>query len=137
MSDGAPPAEKGSTPRLSRKLSFLSRVRAIVRAGSDRILGADLAWSVGFGVVCLALLASQRCALSYEVYEVGDVASADVLAHTDIEVIDASLTEPRRQKARDRVAEVYAQGGLQQIADYCQADVEATGALYKRVKDYF
>ncbi len=107
MSEGTSSGESGTTPRLSRRLSFPSRVRAAVRRGFDRIFAADLAWSVAFVAVTLAMLTSQRCAVTYEEFEIGDVAAADVVAHTDIEVVDHSLTDPRRQQARDRVAEVY------------------------------
>jgi putative nucleotidyltransferase with HDIG domain len=79
----------------------------MVRRGSDRALGADIAWSAAFAAITLTLLASQRCAVSYPALAVGDVVLTDVLARTDIEVVDSALTEPRRQQARDRVAEVY------------------------------
>jgi hypothetical protein len=37
----------------------------------------------------------------------------------------------------DQVAEAFRQGRLAEIADYCRADVEATAALYLRIKDCF
>ena len=111
MSERTPPGDSGSAPKVrsatSRKLSFPSRVRAAIRTATDRVLGADVAWSAAFAVVALAVLASQRCGVSYGTFQVGDVATNDVVAHTDIEIVDHALTEPRRQQARDRVAEVY------------------------------
>ena len=111
MSEAGPPDASGNAFRsrgaASRELSLPSRVRAAIRRGSDRALGADVAWSAAFVAITVTLLASQRCAVSYPTFSAGDVAPADVLAHTDIEVVDSALTEPRRQQARDRVAEVY------------------------------
>lgn len=45
------------------------------------------------------------------------------------------VPSPKQGLSGDKVGEAYAQGRLQEIADYCQADVEATGALYMKVKD--
>jgi predicted PolB exonuclease-like 3'-5' exonuclease len=45
------------------------------------------------------------------------------------------IASPKQALSGDKVGEAYAQGRLQEIADYCQADVEATGALYMRVKE--
>lgn len=47
------------------------------------------------------------------------------------------IPSPKQGLSGDQVGEAYREGRLQEIADYCQADVEATGALYQRVKDYF
>jgi putative nucleotidyltransferase with HDIG domain len=111
VSDRSAAGESGASkkPRSakSRKLSYPSRVRAAVRTATNRVLAADVAWSAAFAMVALAVLASQRCGVSYGKFQLGDVATADVVAQTDIELVDHPLTEPRRQQARDRVAEVY------------------------------
>jgi len=111
VSERTPPGDSGSAPKVrsatSRKLSFPSRVRAAIRVATDRVLAADVAWSAAFAVVALAVLASQRCGVSYGTFQTGEIATRDVVAHTDIEIVDHALTEPRRQQARDRVAEVY------------------------------
>jgi len=45
------------------------------------------------------------------------------------------IASPKEELSGEKVGEAYAQGRLQEIADYCQADVESTGALYTRVKE--
>ena len=45
------------------------------------------------------------------------------------------VPSPKQGLSGDKVGEAYAQGRLQEIADYCQADVEATGALYMKVRE--
>ena len=45
------------------------------------------------------------------------------------------IPSPKQGLSGDQVGEAYAQGRLEEIAEYCRADVEATGALYLRVKD--
>ncbi len=45
------------------------------------------------------------------------------------------VPSPKQGLSGAKVGEAYAQGRLQEIADYGQPDVEATGALYLRVKD--
>jgi len=45
------------------------------------------------------------------------------------------IPSPKQGLSGDKVGEAYAQGRLQEIADYCRADVEATGALYLKVRD--
>ena len=74
MSERTPPGDSGSAPKVrlatSRKLSFPSRVRAAIRTATDRVLGADVAWSAAFAVVALAVLASQRCGVSYGTFQV-------------------------------------------------------------------
>jgi predicted PolB exonuclease-like 3'-5' exonuclease len=47
------------------------------------------------------------------------------------------IPSPKSGMSGDQVGEAYSQGRLQEIADYCRADVEATGALYNRVREHF
>jgi DNA polymerase elongation subunit (family B) len=47
------------------------------------------------------------------------------------------IPSPKQGLSGDQVAAAFQAGRLQEIADYCRADVEATAALYARVKDYF
>lgn len=93
--------------RTSRKLNFPSRIRSSFRRGADRVLGADVAWSITFVVIVVALIGSQRCGGELKQFEVGDVAAHDIIAVSDANVTDIPLTEERRQEARKAVPDVY------------------------------
>ncbi|MFQ5668947.1 MAG: ribonuclease H-like domain-containing protein [Acidobacteriota bacterium] len=47
------------------------------------------------------------------------------------------IPSPKGGLTGAQVGEAYRAGRLQEIAEYCRADVVATAALYRRVKDYF
>jgi putative nucleotidyltransferase with HDIG domain len=88
-------------------LSLASRVRGRVRRFADRMLGADMLWSALFVLGTLAIVATQRCGTSYEHFAAGQIAPYDIRATSDIDVVDETLTEERRQEARNRVLDVY------------------------------
>jgi putative nucleotidyltransferase with HDIG domain len=82
-------------------------MRARVREIVDRVLGADLAWSVSLVVVSVLLLAGQRCGMGLPHFQAGDVATVEVVAPFDLDVVDRELTEQRRAQARAGVPDVY------------------------------
>ncbi len=47
------------------------------------------------------------------------------------------IPSPKGSLSGEKVGEAYHEGRLEEIAAYCQADVEATAELYRRVKDHF
>lgn len=110
MSDGgqgqqaAPP--RGQPPA-SRRLSFPSRIRETLRHGTDRILGADLAWSVVFVAVMVLLLATQRGAPEHGGLEPGAPSPREIKAAADYFWVDHALTEEQRRAARESVSDVY------------------------------
>jgi putative nucleotidyltransferase with HDIG domain len=96
-------------PALSRKLTLAARFRNRVRAVADRILGADLVWSLLLVGVVVTILAGQRCGAPMERYVAGEVAPYDIRARYDFDVRDEILTAERRFEARDSVPELYVQ----------------------------
>jgi putative nucleotidyltransferase with HDIG domain len=71
------------------------------------VLGADLFWTASLIVVAMAIIGTQRCAHPYEEYVVGQIASRDIRATYDVDVVDDKLSEERRQRARDEIDDVY------------------------------
>ena len=94
-------------PRRTRRMSFGLRVRDRVRRATDRILGADVGWSLAFVLVSLVLLGSQSCGGELDALRPGEIAARDILAPEEIHVVDRELTEERRAEARAGVPEVY------------------------------
>jgi putative nucleotidyltransferase with HDIG domain len=112
MSEDAPKRERrglrsAAKKRPSRKLNLASRVRNTLRRGADRILGADVAWSVAFVVVVMLLVGTQRCGGGYDTFSVGQPAPQDIRATYDIDVIDEALTEERVREAAAAIPDVY------------------------------
>jgi len=102
-----PRKSRGKSQQPTRKLNFPSRLRGTFRRGADRVLGSDLAWSAGWTLAVVLLLASQSCGQGFEALEVGEVASHDIKAPQDIDVVDEVLTEQRRLEAEMAIREVY------------------------------
>ncbi len=111
MSEDVPPSRRPRRPVRTapptRKLSFPSRVRGSFRRGADRVLGADAGWSLGFVVVMVALLGSQRCGMDYGSLVVGEIAREEIRAKYDINLPDVEETEARRAEARRSIPDVY------------------------------
>ena len=91
----------------SRKLNFQSRVRGSFRRGFDRVLGADVAWSVASVAVVVLLLSAQYLEPSMDPLALGDTAPADIKARVDIDVVDEVLTAERRREAAAGQPQVY------------------------------
>ena len=91
----------------TRRLSFASRVRTQLRRAMDRLLGADVGWSLALVVVSLLLLGNQRCGMTIEPFALGQIAPYDIVAPERLLVVDATLTEERREHERLAVADVY------------------------------
>ena len=101
------PPRGGRGSAFGRRLNYSSRMRARVREFSDRVLAADLAWSISLVVVSVLLLAGQRCGMGHPHFQAGDLATVEVVAPFDLDVIDQELTEQRRAEARAAVPDVY------------------------------
>jgi putative nucleotidyltransferase with HDIG domain len=97
--------KKKSQP--TRKLSFPLRVRAQIWLAMDRLLGSDVGWSLALVVVALALLGNQRCGTTIEPIALGEIAPYDIVAPEELLVVDAALTQERRELRRSAVADVY------------------------------
>jgi len=74
---------------------------------SDRVLGADLAWSTAFVLLTLVMLGGQRCGTMQDPAVLGETAAEDIRAPFDLEVVDRARTEEMRRAARDAVPDVY------------------------------
>jgi len=132
----------------TRKLSLASRVRTRFREALDRVLGADVGWSLALVVVSLLLLGNQRCGMTIEPFALGVIAPYDIVAPQTLLVIDATLTEERREHKRLGVADVYEHNseradqlvgemivlfeeGRQRLADGGELDAAAREGLLK------
>jgi putative nucleotidyltransferase with HDIG domain len=73
----------------------------------DNLLGADALWSALLILTLLLVLGLQSCDRNYETYQVGQRAPSDIKVRDDFEFIDVQRTDEERQKAVDRVLEVY------------------------------
>jgi len=111
--------------RPSRKLSLVSRIRGTMRRAIDRVLGLDLAWSATFIVVVLLVLGSQRCGGDYGLFAVGELATEDIKASYDFDVVDEELTAERRNEAVMNQPPVYVH------------DSDKRSAMAERLSDIF
>jgi len=111
VSDEPAQAAAGGTaaprgPRRKRRMAV--RLRSAFRARIDRVLGADLGWSILFAGVVVLLLGGGRWSGAPEPTRVGQVADRDLRARQSFEYPDESRTEELRQQARQSVLDVYA-----------------------------
>ena len=111
MSDKPPSRSSGEKKRAqpTRKLNFTARVRTQLRFAADSLLGADVGWSLALVLLALLLFGNQRCATEIEPMSLGEIARQDIVAPEDLLVIDAVLTEERREQERLAVPDVYVQ----------------------------
>ena len=106
-----PPASGRRKPkrrrRLTRRLSFTSRVRRGFRHSLDRLLGTDPLWSLIGVTVIVGLLGAQRCDSNYATLPPGTQAPRTLRAETDVNILDVVRTEELRRTAREQVPQVY------------------------------
>jgi membrane-associated HD superfamily phosphohydrolase len=84
-----------------------ARLRQSFWRAVRRVLGADVLWSGALIAVVVLVLGVQRCGPEYESYEVGERAGNDIKAVDDFEFVDVGRTDEERQKAVDKVLEIY------------------------------
>jgi putative nucleotidyltransferase with HDIG domain len=108
-SGGGRPAALTPRPAATRKRKprLYARLRESAWRKLDRVLAADLAWSVAFGAVLVILLASQSWGRNHDMPEVGQIATHDLRARQDFDHLDEALTLERRLEARAAVPDVY------------------------------
>jgi len=97
-------AERRTAPRASK---LLLKFRERFRSGLDRLLAANLVWSVAFAGVTTLLLGSQHCGSTYPHWAIGETVPYDVRAVEDVEVPDEVATAERRAAARALVPVVF------------------------------
>jgi putative nucleotidyltransferase with HDIG domain len=93
--------------RFPRAAKWVLQFREGLRRYLEIVLGANLAWSVGFLGVVTVLLASQRCGSSYPHLAAGEPAPYDIRAIEDVDVPDEIATGERRAAARALVPDIY------------------------------
>ncbi|MBZ5640245.1 MAG: HDIG domain-containing protein [Acidobacteriia bacterium] len=104
----SPKARAGREPAVParRRLSLPARLRAAAREAADRLLAADLLWSVLLVGVVTALLALGS-PTSERLPALGAVLDHDVVARKESGIPDARETEARRREAAEAVPDVY------------------------------
>ena len=109
-SDSSPQGGKSHRNRIqpaTRKLKFSSRVRTSFRKKVDRVLGAEIFWSVLFVLVVVLVLSADRWSGGYEELQVGQIAETEIRAHQAFEYPDDARTLELREEARETVLDVY------------------------------
>ncbi|TDJ49138.1 MAG: hypothetical protein E2O48_01290, partial [Gemmatimonadetes bacterium] len=101
------PGGKRKKSQATRKLSLALRVRTQLRQATDHLLGADVGWSLALVLVSLLLLGNQRCGKTIAPFVLGEIAPYDIVAPEELLVVDAKLTDERREHRRLAVADVY------------------------------
>lgn len=89
-------------------MSAGSRPDPLRRGPVDRILGADLLWSISLVGVAFVLVETGECAPVRDRWTVGSEAREDVVADRATEVPDPARTEDARSAARAGVPDLYA-----------------------------
>lgn len=87
--------------------SMLRRKRSQFRDLVEDLLGRNPLWAVLFVLVMAPVVSQQECGLPPPEYEVGEVATGDIRAANDIELIDEQATLKRREEERQLVRPVY------------------------------
>ncbi len=90
----------GISARLRRHISPL-------HDALERGLGKNTVWAVVFVVLLTPILSQKECGLSVPTYEVGEVASGNIQAPHDIDLVDEKATLGRREEEKQRVRPVY------------------------------
>ena len=142
------PGGKRKKSQATRKLSLALRVRTQLRQAMDHLLGADVGWSLALVLVSLLLLGNQRCGKTIAPFALGEIAPYDIVAPEELLVVDAKLTDERREHRRLAVADVYEHNseragqlvdemislfeeGRQRLAEGDDLDAAARAALLK------
>ncbi len=89
-------------------MSAGSRTGPFAQGAADRILGADLFWSLALVCSAFVLVETRECAPVGERWSVGSEAREDVVAERETEVPDPARTEEARSAARAGVPDLYA-----------------------------
>lgn len=89
-------------------MSAGSRSGPSARGAADRLLAADLFWSLALVCVAFVLVETRECAPVGERWAVGSEAREDVLAERETELPDPARTEAARSAARAEVPDLYA-----------------------------
>ena len=110
MNDAGP---SGRGPRalpparlLPWRLRLSARTREAMRSSFERVLSADLAWSVAFVGLSLVLLLDLRPSAG-DVLRAGERVDRDVVTPVDLDVVDPVATARRREQARAAARDVY------------------------------
>jgi hypothetical protein len=102
-----PDAAPSTTSFWFRLASRIRRSASSMQNAVERVLGKNVLWAAVFVALLTPILSQQECGLATPAYKVGEVATGNIKAPYDIEVLDEAATRDRRETERAEVAPVY------------------------------
>ena len=102
-----PGAASSTTSFWSSLTSRIRRNASSLQNAVERVLGRNIVWAAVFVALLTPILSQQECGLATPVYKAGEVATGNIKAPYDIEVLDEGATRERREAERAEVAPVY------------------------------